>query len=116
MEDCEREAMILGIQSMREPSPIQYTAPGAEKKWRARDLVDIRWKLVGEDPPSESHNRILSCIGHANPDNGRCQVKQKLIAAETGYSIDTVKRVAAWWEAKGFLVKVPSDSPHRVET
>ena len=104
--DWERETMVLGIQSMREGPIVEYDAPGAAQKWRARDLVDIHWKLVGEDPPSESYNRIMSCIiGHANPTTGRCQLKQKLIAAETGYSRDTVIRAVNWWEAKGFLIR-----------
>jgi hypothetical protein len=104
MDDWERETMILGIQSMREPSPIEYAAPGPEQKWRARDLVDIHWKLVNEDPPSESYNRIMSCIiGHANPSTGRCQLKQRLIAAETGYWRDTVIRAIKWWSSEGFL-------------
>jgi hypothetical protein len=104
MDDWERETMVLGIQSMREPSSIEYTAPGAEQKWRARDLLDIHWKLTGIEIPSESYTRIKSCIiGHANPTTGRCQLKQKLIAAETGYCVKTVKRVTDWWESKGFL-------------
>jgi hypothetical protein len=106
MDDWDRETMVLGIQSMRDAPLTEYTAPGAEQKWRARDLVDIHWKLVGEDPPSESYNRIMSCIiGHANPTTGRCQLKQKLIATETGYSRDTVTRAVNWWEAKGFLIR-----------
>jgi hypothetical protein len=105
MDDWDRETMVLGIQSMRDVPITEYTAPGAEQKWRARDLVDIHWKLVGEDPPSESYNRIMSCIiGHANPSTGRCQLKRKLIAAETAYSIDTVKRAIKWWVSRNFLV------------
>jgi hypothetical protein len=82
----------------------QYVAPGAEQKWRARDLVDIHWKLFAIECPT-SFNRIMSCIiGHANPSTGRCQLKRKLIAAETGYSIETVKRAIKWWVSKKFLV------------
>jgi hypothetical protein len=106
MEGWERETMILGIQSMRAAPLTKFTAPGSEKKWRARDLVDIHWKLTGIETPSESYNRILSClIGHANPQTGRCQVKQRLIAGETGYSVETVKRAVKWWESQGFLIK-----------
>ena len=28
-------------------NPVRYIAPGADKKWRARDLLDIHWKLMG---------------------------------------------------------------------
>jgi len=106
MDDWERETMILGIQSMRDPSPIEYVAPGPEQKWRARDLLDIHWELVGIPTPSPSYNRIMSCIiGHANPTTGRCQLKQKLIAVETGYCVKTVRRVIDWWVAHGFLIE-----------
>ena len=102
--EFDREATIENRELLGEGKRLQYTAPGVEQKWRARDLVDIHWKLVSIDPPSESYNRIMSCIiGHANPHNGRCQLKQKLIAAETGYSVDTVQRAIKWWESKGFL-------------
>jgi hypothetical protein len=105
MEEFEREGMIDTIRCRRDGEPIQYIAPGAERRWRARDLVDIHWKLTGIETPSESYNRIMSCIiGHANPNTGRCQLKRKLIAAETGYSIETVKRVIKWWVSKKFLV------------
>jgi len=102
--EFDREATIENRELLGEGKRLQYTAPGVEQKWRARDLVDIHWKLVSIDPPSESYNRIMSCIiGHANPHNGRCQLKQKLIAAETGYSVDPVQRAIKWWESKGFL-------------
>ena len=105
MEEHEREAMI-DSERCRRGEPTEFIAPGVEQKWRARDLVDIHWKLTGIEPPAPSYNRILSCIiGHANPTSGRCQIKQKLIGAETGYSRDTVMRATKWWEAKGFLVK-----------
>ena len=98
MEDHVRIAMIDSMQCRRE-EPTQYTAPGTEQKWRARDLIDIHWNLTGIQTPSASYNRVMSClIGHANPTTGRCQLKQKLIAAETGYSVETVKRVIKWWE------------------
>lgn len=105
MEDHERDAMIDSMRCRRE-EPTEYTAPGVAQRWRARDLVDIHWKLTGIEIPSESYNRRMSCIiGHANPDTGRCQVKQKLLATETGYSVDTVKRAVRWWGAEGFLKK-----------
>ena len=82
----------------------QYTAPKQDQKWRARDLVDIHWELVGVPTPSPSYNRIMSCIiGHANPTSGRCETK--LIAAETGYCVKTVSRAIDWWVAHGFLIE-----------
>jgi hypothetical protein len=105
MEEYEREGMIDSLRCRRD-EPVQYVAPGAEQRWRARDLVDIHWELVGMPTPSPSYNRIMSCIiGHANPTTGRCQVKQKLIAAETGYCVKTVRRVIDWWVAHGFLIE-----------
>jgi hypothetical protein len=103
MDDFERETMALSIQSMRGSPITQYTTPGGAQKWRARDLLDIHWNLVGIACPV-SFNRILSCIiGHANPTTGRCDPKQKLIATETGYSRDSVIRAVKWAEAEGFL-------------
>jgi hypothetical protein len=105
MEEYEREGMIDSLRCRRD-EPVQYVAPGAEQRWRARDLVDIHWELAGMPTPSPSYNRIMSCIlGHANPTTGRCQVKQRLIAAETGYCVKTVRRVVDWWVAHGFLIE-----------
>jgi hypothetical protein len=83
----------------------EFVAPGAEQKWRARNLVDIHWGLTGIKTPSESYNRIFSCIiDHANPHTGICYPSQSIIAIETGYSVKTVKRAIAWWKEQGFLV------------
>ena len=88
----------------RAAAKIAYVAPEGKQKWRARDLVDIHWMLTGIETPSASYNRIMSCIiGHANPVSGRCQLKQKLIAVETGYSVATVKRAITWWVFQKFL-------------
>jgi hypothetical protein len=106
MEDHDREAMVDAIRCRREERGeiTDYAAPGAEQRWRARDLVDIHWKLTGIETPSGSYNRIMSCIiGHANPDSGVCYPRQSTIGIETGYSRDTVKRVIDWWTERGFL-------------
>jgi hypothetical protein len=104
--EFDRELTALSRTSEGRP---EFVAPGAEQKWRARDLLDIHWGLVGIETPAKSFNRIMSCIiGHANPNTGRCQLKQKLIAAETNYSVKTVKRVTDWWVAKGFLKVQPT--------
>jgi hypothetical protein len=88
----------------RGESKVVYVAPKDDQKWRARDLIDIHWGLTKIETPSPSYNRIMSCIiGHANPKDGVCYVRQKLIAIETGYSRDTVKRAVKWWKAQGFL-------------
>jgi hypothetical protein len=106
MEEHERMAMVDSLMYRREEggeSPIQYTAPGAEQKWRARDLLDIHWNLTGIKCP-ESFNRIMSCIiGHANPDNGVCFPGQTTIGIETGCSRRTVQRGIDWWTKKKFL-------------
>jgi hypothetical protein len=98
------------IEAMRErrdmQKPVKFTPPGVERKWKARDLVDIHWKLTGPDlqPPAESYNRIMSCIiGHANPYNGSCYPSHTTIAIETGYSVETVKRAIRWWCKHKFL-------------
>jgi hypothetical protein len=86
---------------------VEYITPGAQTKWRARNLVDIHWKLVGAElqPPAETYNRIMSCIiDHANPVNGVCYPKQGILAIETGYSEDTVQRAVKWWVKNKFLV------------
>ena len=85
---------------------VKFTAPGAERKWRARNLVDIHWRLVGAElqPPAESYNRIMSyIIDHANPYNGSCYPSHATVAVETGYSVETVKRVVRWWAKHKFL-------------
>jgi biotin operon repressor len=88
----------------RGESKPEFVAPGAEKKWRARDLLDIHWNLANIKCP-ESFNRVLSCIiDHANPHNGLCYPSQAIIAIETGVSVDTVKRAIKWWKKQGFLV------------
>lgn len=89
----------------RDGKPIEYIAPGVDSKWRARDLVDIHWKLTGIYTPSVSYNRIMACIiGHANPYNGVCCPRQEIISAETDYSRDTINRAIKWWVKQGFLV------------
>jgi hypothetical protein len=56
------------------------------------------------ETPSESYNRIMSClIGHVNPATGACYPRHSLIAIETGYSRDTIKRAIRWWAEQGFL-------------
>src|SRR5262245_46948136 len=68
----------------RGESKVEIGAPGADQKWRGRDLIDIHWGLTGIDTPSPSHNRIMSCIiSHANPKNGICYPRQSTIAIET---------------------------------
>jgi hypothetical protein len=100
-----RRRNSFGKERMEErgEKPTQYVAPGAEKKWRARDLLDIHWNLANIECP-ESFNRVLSCIiGHANPLNGTCNPRQETIAIETGLSRETVKRAIKWWKKQGFL-------------
>ena len=88
----------------RGESKPEFVAPGAEQKWRARNLVDIHWGLTAIKTPSESYNRVLSCIiDHANPHSGLCYPSQSIIAIETGYSVETVKRAVSWWKKQGFL-------------
>jgi hypothetical protein len=82
---------------------VQYTAPGAGQKWKARDLVDIHWELSGFKCPV-SYCRIMSCIiDHANPKSGVCNPKQAVVAIETGYSDRTVRSALTWWAEQGFL-------------
>ncbi len=77
--------------------------PEAGQKWRARDVVDIHWKLLGFDCPP-SVNRVLSClIGHANPEDGQLNPKQQTVGNETGYSRETVNRSIKWASKEGFL-------------
>ena len=97
-----REMMVDSIMSQRD-LPAQYRAPGKDQKWRARDLLDIHWNLVGIECAA-SFNRIMSCIvGHANPNNGACFPRRETIARETGYSVATVKRAIKWWIKLDFL-------------
>ena len=106
MEEHERMAMIDSLMYRREErgeSLIQYTAPGAEQRWRARDLLDIHWNLTGIKCP-ESFNRVMSCIvGHVNVNTGACFPKQTTIGIETGCSRSTVRRAVEWWTANRFL-------------
>jgi hypothetical protein len=97
--EFDREATIEN----REEHRAAFVAPGAEKKWRARDLLDIHWNLANIKCP-ESFNRILSCIvGHANPTTGTCYPRHAIIAIETGFSVETVRRAIRWWKKQGFL-------------
>jgi hypothetical protein len=102
----QHEAMVETIRWQREERGeiTEYAAPGAERKWQARDLLDIHWRLTGIETPSESYNRIMSClIGHVNPNTGACYPRHTLIEIETGYSKPTVKRAIRWWTEQGFL-------------
>ena len=93
---------IIDERSYNTP-PTEYVAPGKDRKWRARDLLDIHWKLVGIKCP-ESFRSIMSCIvGHANPLSGVCYPRHKTIARETGYSVETTKRAIKWWTQREFL-------------
>jgi hypothetical protein len=93
----------------RGESKVAYVAPKDDQKWQARDLVDIHWMLTGIEIPSPSYNRVMSCIiRHANPTSGRCQLKQKLIAVETGYSVETIKRATKWWVSQKFIKVEPT--------
>jgi hypothetical protein len=104
--EFDRDLTIENRKCLREERGERpnFVAPGAEQKWRARDLLDIHWMLTAIKTPSESYNRILSCIiGHANPEDGLCYPRQSIIAIETGYSVETVRRAIRWWEKQGFL-------------
>ena len=86
--DHDQEMMVESIMSQREwnGEQTEYTTPGRDQKWRARDLLDIHWNLTGIKCP-ESFNRIMSCIvGHVNVNTGACFPKQSTIAIETGVS------------------------------
>jgi DNA-binding transcriptional MocR family regulator len=99
--EFDRELTALSRSSESKPD---FVAPGAEQKWRARNLIDIHWALVEIETPSASYNRIFACIiDHANPEDGLCYPSQSIIAIETGYSIDTVQRAIRWWKEQGFL-------------
>jgi hypothetical protein len=98
------EATIEDRRYFGDTEPTEYEAPGAKRKWKARNLLDIHWELTGIKVPSKSYLAIMSCIiNHANPVNGVCMPRQTVLAIETGYSRDTVKRVVPWWERNGFL-------------
>ena len=65
--EFDREGTAHNRQFLREDGEgTKYTAPTKDQKWRARDLLDIHWKLTGIKCP-ESFNRVMSCIvGHVN--------------------------------------------------
>jgi hypothetical protein len=99
--EFDRELTALSRTSEGRP---EFVAPGVEQKWRARNLVDIHWALTAIKTPSESYNRVLSCIiDHTNPHNGLCYPSQSIIAIETGVSVKTVKRAIRWWKKQKFL-------------
>ena len=102
MEDFEREGMIELLMQRREEW-VEYTAPTKDQKWRARDLLDIHWKLTGIKCP-ESFNRVMSCIvGHVNRKTGACFPRQSTIAIETACHRNTVGRAVQFWIEHKFL-------------
>jgi DNA-binding transcriptional MocR family regulator len=90
-------------------------APEPGQKWRARDVVDIYSRLLGfEFPPSVI--RVLSClIGHANPETGQLNPRQRTVAKETGYCRQTVNESIKLASEEGFLAaerKDPQQASH----
>ena len=51
--------------------PTEYIAPGKDRKWRSRDLLDIHWKLVGIECPASSTELCPAC--------GRCEPAQRCV-------------------------------------
>jgi hypothetical protein len=103
MEEHEHLAMVDSLMCRR-GEPTAYVAPGADLKWRVRNLLDIHWEITAIKTPSPSHNRVMSCvIDHANPTTGRCDPGQTVLADKTGYSKDTVARAIKWAEANKLL-------------
>ena len=79
-------------------TPTQYEAP-KDRKWKARNVVTIHWQHLGIECPYPSMVHIFACvIDHSNINNGRCDASQRLIALETGFHRDTVRRVLKWVE------------------
>jgi hypothetical protein len=106
--DHDGEIDVEATRAERESEPVQYVPPADKQKLRARNLVDIHWPLAGVDKTPAKYRPVMSCVlNHANPKTGRCQVKQKTIAIETGLSLSTVKRAIKWWERRGFLKVQP---------
>jgi hypothetical protein len=84
---------------------FEYLAPEEGQKWRARDVVDIHWRLI---PCSincpDSVRAVFSClIGHANPETGQLNPSQRLVGYETGHHRETVNRAIKWLVKHGFL-------------
>ena len=102
--EFDREGTAHNRQFLREDGEgTQYTAPTKDQKWRARDLLDIHWKLTGIKCP-ESFNRVMSCIvGHVNPNTGACFPRQSTIAIETACHRNTVGRAVQFWVEQKFL-------------
>ena len=79
-------------------TPTQYEAP-KDRKWKARNVVTIHWQHLGIECPYPSMVHIFACvIDHSNINNGRCDASQRLIALETGFHRNTVRRVLQWVE------------------
>jgi hypothetical protein len=84
---------------------FEYVAPEDGQKWRARDLVDIHWRLIpcSINCPDSVRPVLSSLIGHANPATGQLNPRQKIIGYETGYSRMTVNLAIKWLVKHSFL-------------
>ncbi len=90
----------VDVEAMREDrgeQPTEFIAPDKDQKWRARNVITIHWLLTGIECPYPSFVHIMACvIDHANPTTGRCDASQSLMAIETGFHRDTVRKVLQW--------------------
>jgi hypothetical protein len=99
--ELDLDATIENREILREErgeTPTQYEAP-KDRKWKARNVITIHWQHLGIECPYPSMVHIFACVvDHSNINNGRCDASQRLIALETGFHRNTVRRVLQWVE------------------
>jgi hypothetical protein len=84
------------LREERGEKSTQYEAP-KERKWKARNVITIHWQLTGIECPYPSMVYIVACvIDHSNINTGRCDASQRVIALETGYGRNWVRKVLKW--------------------
>jgi hypothetical protein len=106
------EATIEDRRDLRE-QPTEYTAPATDQKWRARNVISFHWRhFVYKCPPS--YRDVMLCvIDHSNPKTGRCDVRQKKIAAECNLSRKTVNKALDWFAVNTYFLLIENRSPGR---
>ena len=95
--ECDGQTINIedtqSIRHERGEQPTQYDAP-KDRKWKARNLVTVHWNILNYRCPYPSMVHIFAClIDHANINTGRCDASQKVMAIETGFHVNTVRKV-----------------------
>jgi hypothetical protein len=95
------------------PDRVEYQAPAEDQKWRARNFIAFHFRWFTYKCPPAYRDVLLCVIDHANPKNGRCNVRQKIIALECNLRRETVNRALNWWAENTYFLDIEHRGPTR---